>query len=1294
MLTHIRTSLKLHAAAAILALPAVLAARAAADSYESPAVAIARAGQAGPPAPESPASAFADAAWRAFYVANDYTLARSYFQKAIEKDADLARAWEGYGRVLEVSGDYAGALRSYLKFIHLKPDHPAALIYLNRCRILEEDTNAAEEFEAALSALSRRADAPPLLRAKCLWFLFERAQRRADLTESEKLLVELAPIRTWRFVGAFDNTGKHGFEAAYPPEKAFALASVYEAKGRKIGWRRLPAPLPTGFFDLREVIAPPEFGVAYLAVAVHSPAARDAFLTFGAAGAVKVWLNRVEIFSNDSYHEGYFDQYIAPAPLAAGWNLLLVKICGDDKRWGFGARFLDERLEPLTTLRFDAGDEALAAAAKTPGRALTPVDDTSFFDGLLTRDPADAFNFYYAALEHATRNDTDETQYIPAKLLTAATATLPAADFFYHLAMAESETGLKRAHLAKCLELAPDHHQARLELAKYYYDMDKTQDALTELEEIIKNNPFYAEAAQYRAKINWEEGWGYDADAYARAINEYLPHYPFSKMVRALFQQNYGDLSAAVALWREIYEEDVFSSTARDNLVDLLCNTGDVEGALSVLNRALTVDPYNIEVRKKVIAVLDGHDRHAAALAAIDEALLFRPDDYELLSAKATALEKLGRDAEAREYYRRAIDAKRNFPSVENYLRYLQPPAEGPAAARRYDAYELIAAYPGDDRFPRDSAVWLLREKQVEVFGNGTYSTTVHEVIKILTPEGAQKFRDRQINYTPDSEKVEIKRAGVIKPSGVELAATQTRETNLYDVWSRLYYSYVARTITMPNLAPGDVIDFEYRVNQTGGNIFADYFGDTFYFGERNSVLKTRYVLTVPADKTFYIYQSPELPAPVVHRSGGKVTYVYEMTSLGPVEEEPYMPALEEILPVVQVSTFASWDDLGRWYTGLLKDVTRPSPEVEALAARLVADAADELTKVQRCYDFVVTNIRYVGLEFGIGGFRPHSPKQCLETLYGDCKDKATLLNALCRTVGITAYPALVRTADRGRIEHRLPVLGNFNHMISYVVLADGRGLFLDATAEYHGWKETPELDQGTDALIIKDNTTSFVHIPNLTGEENHLRARTVFALQNNGDANFHRVIRYGANDNPRQRERLHAPSQRKAAIAEYWNGLYAGTKIYNERFSGITDLNQPVELEYDGHIPRFFDAAATKVNLEAVIQKSGLIDIYCKKSSRRWPLVISRDEITTSEVTYVLPDGYEIVSAPLPKEFRSPYGFFKLEVDATPGRITVIQHLELKAQRVPPRDYAAFKELCATVDAWESEPIIIAKKH
>jgi len=77
--------------------------------------------------------------------------------------------------------------------------------------------------------------------------------------------------------------------------------------------------------------------------------------------------------------------------------------------------------------------------------------------------------------------------------------------------------------------------------------------------------------------------------------------------------------------------------------------------------------------------------------------------------------------------------------------------------------------------------------------------------------------------------------------------------------------------------------------------------------------------------------------------------------------------------------------------------------------------------------------IRYTGIEFDRASIIPHMPSETLEHRYGDCKDKATLLVALLRSLDIPANVALLAIGDRLEVPIDQPGLGLFDHAIVYV---------------------------------------------------------------------------------------------------------------------------------------------------------------------------------------------------------------------------------------------------------------------
>ncbi len=175
-------------------------------------------------------------------------------------------------------------------------------------------------------------------------------------------------------------------------------------------------------------------------------------------------------------------------------------------------------------------------------------------------------------------------------------------------------------------------------------------------------------------------------------------------------------------------------------------------------------------------------------------------------------------------------------------------------------------------------------------------------------------------------------------------------------------------------------------------------------------------------------------------------------------------------LPDLQLSTYQSWDDVGRWYANLQRDRVKPSAEIQAKAAELTKGASDDLAKIRALYNFVSTRYRYIGIAFGIGRYQPHSAADVLENQYGDCKDKHTLLASMLYAVGIRAYPAHISSVRD--IDAEVPSPGQFDHVITAV--QQGNGLvWLDTTAEVGPFAYLVPPLRDKRALVIPDDKPS-----------------------------------------------------------------------------------------------------------------------------------------------------------------------------------------------------------------------------
>ena len=115
----------------------------------------------------------------------------------------------------------------------------------------------------------------------------------------------------------------------------------------------------------------------------------------------------------------------------------------------------------------------------------------------------------------------------------------------------------------------------------------------------------------------------------------------------------------------------------------------------------------------------------------------------------------------------------------------------------------------------------------------------------------------------------------------------------------------------------------------------------------------------------------------------------------------------------------------------LVSEALETHSDLEKLAVDLTAGVTEPRAKFDKLFHYVAQEIRYQqDYENTIAGVRPHSCPVVLERGYGDCKDKAVVLIALLRTLGIDAWPALVNTDWHDGIGTWLPSPGAFNHVI------------------------------------------------------------------------------------------------------------------------------------------------------------------------------------------------------------------------------------------------------------------------
>lgn len=125
----------------------------------------------------------------------------------------------------------------------------------------------------------------------------------------------------------------------------------------------------------------------------------------------------------------------------------------------------------------------------------------------------------------------------------------------------------------------------------------------------------------------------------------------------------------ALVEYRKAVELTPTNPTFLDHLAVSLALNGDAEGALEQLQRAIAIDPGSIECRFNLAFVLESQGRFADAIPPLERAVaISRGRDWRCLAELAKVYDKTGRNADAAEAVRQALDAatkQDNEPAVK-----------------------------------------------------------------------------------------------------------------------------------------------------------------------------------------------------------------------------------------------------------------------------------------------------------------------------------------------------------------------------------------------------------------------------------------------------------------------------------------------------------------------------------------------------------------------------------------------------------------------------------------------------
>ena len=188
------------------------------------------------------------------------------------------------------------------------------------------------------------------------------------------------------------------------------------------------------------------------------------------------------------------------------------------------------------------------------------------------------------------------------------------------------------------------------------------------------------------------------------------------------------------------------------------------------------------------------------------------------------------------------------------------------------------------------------------------------------------------------------------------------------------------------------------------------------------------------------------------------------MRDIAAQPSEALSPGASASGPYLHVSTIGSIEEFGRWYSSLLEPGLKLDDKSASRRRQIRQRNLSTQGKVQAVYESVQRSTKYVAFEFGVHSYQPYPLATVERRGFGDCKDKAAMIVALLRAVGVPAEFAMMRTRSAGDVDPDAYSVQLFNHAVAYVPELN---LYLDGTAEYAALGELPPDDQGALAMTV-----------------------------------------------------------------------------------------------------------------------------------------------------------------------------------------------------------------------------------
>jgi tetratricopeptide (TPR) repeat protein len=573
---------------------------------------------------------------------------------------------------------------------------------------------------------------------------------------------------------------------------------------------------------------------------------------------------------------------------------------------------------------------------------------------------------------------------------------------------------------------------------------------------------------------------------------------------------------------------------------------------------------------------------------------------------------------------------------------------------------------------------YLLVKDDYRLDPEGYIQATHHYVARVNLRSGIGSMGDWPLPFDSTCETVMLNAARLHKPDGrvVDVAPEDihVRDENTdylnYDLTKNVVVSF-------SNLETGDVVEVKYTRKRLDGDFPGHLYGTQPFYDENYPVARGELVVRVPAARTLRYRAFVMQGEPEVETAAGYRLYRWVKTNTEPVVKPENLPGDEEYFPAVAYSTFSNWDEIAAIERKVRGANAICTPELADLIARLTAQCTTPLEKAKSLAQYTRDEVRYLSINHGAHGYRPHAPAIVMAKRYGNCYDKSHLLQTMLREVGISSSLAFINTDAEPQIVADVPS-PEASHVLLLVEL-EGRKHWLDPTATYTVWNQLRRDLFGRRAFVIgEDGPVRLLTTPEKSAEWRRVETERTITVRTDGSAQWKIRQTFSDHEAALQRETLldSPPEKRRQEVLKEYLDYYPKAELSELRLNlaELHDIDSPLRIDLRLETPELVrEGYPPLVNVYYPALWTRLyIDVA---PDRKLPLRF--DPVELKDRTIVrLPRAYVWAGVPVPQEVRSRFGFALFErIDRDdPRELEIHWHVRLDGPVVQPGELAEFQ--------------------